>query len=235
LAPSALLEVIVCSVDDAIAAERGGAGRLEIIHDYEAGGLTPSVDVVRKIAAAVNVPLRVMLRETEPFVVRDEREKERLCQAARVFADLGVECVVLGFLQDGPFGKVIDHDLLDRVLASAPKVKATFHRAFKELANPLRAIVELKRHPQIDRILTSVGADRGVEQLSRLTDLRHMAQPEIELVIGGGTDAEVIEWVKPTGIREFHVGRAVRAERNIDGAILVERVAALVDLVRHAQ
>jgi hypothetical protein len=38
-----------------------------------------------------------------------------------------------------------------------------------------------------------------------------MASPQITLVLGGGTDANVIKLVQPTGIREFHVGRAVRA------------------------
>ncbi|MGH9849203.1 MAG: copper homeostasis protein CutC, partial [Blastocatellia bacterium] len=76
-----ILEIIVCSVEDAVAAERGGANRLEIISHYEAGGLTPAFDLVREITAKVKIPARVMLRETEPFVVTDEGEIERLLNA----------------------------------------------------------------------------------------------------------------------------------------------------------
>ncbi|MBO0725182.1 MAG: hypothetical protein J2P52_06255, partial [Blastocatellia bacterium] len=85
-----ILEIIVCSVEDAVAAELGGANRLEIISHYEAGGLTPSFDLVREITSTVKIPARVMLRETEPFIVTDEGEVERLCDAARAFARLSL-------------------------------------------------------------------------------------------------------------------------------------------------
>src|SRR5215831_15657597 len=77
-----IIEIIVCSIEDAVAAERGGANRLEIISHYEAGGLTPSLDLVREITSTVKIPARVMLRESEPFVVTDEEEIERLRDAA---------------------------------------------------------------------------------------------------------------------------------------------------------
>src|SRR5262245_64045442 len=83
-----ILEIIVSTVEDAIAAERGGASRLEIISHYEAGGLTPSFDLVQEITSTVKIPARVMLRESQPFIVADEGEIERLCDAARAFARL---------------------------------------------------------------------------------------------------------------------------------------------------
>ncbi len=134
---SGILEVIVCSEPDAVAAVEGGADRLEVINHFEAGGLTPPLELVRRIAARVQVPLRVMLRHSEPFVVRDRGEIEDLCAAARAFASIGIDGLVLGFLQDSPDGQRIDHQLLTRVLACAPNVKATFHRAFEELSDPL--------------------------------------------------------------------------------------------------
>jgi len=39
-----LLEVIALSADDAIAAERGGADRLEIVRAIDTGGLTPDLE-----------------------------------------------------------------------------------------------------------------------------------------------------------------------------------------------
>ena len=62
-----ILEVIACSVADAIEAQRGGAGRLEIVRAMDAGGLTPPVSLVREIPAAVSIPIRVMLRENFGF------------------------------------------------------------------------------------------------------------------------------------------------------------------------
>jgi copper homeostasis protein len=226
-----ILEVIVCSESDAVAAVDGGADRLEVISRYDLGGLTPPVELVQRIAATVRVPLRVMVRQSESFVVSGLAQIDELCAAARAFDEIGVDGIVIGFLRDILGGKGIDHQLLKRVLDCAPAVKATFHRAFEELTDPLAAIAELKQHPQIDRILTCGGYGSRDEWLVRLAAWQRATRPEIELVIGGGTDEEVIRRLKPRGIREFHVGTAVRQGQSIDGPILADRVRALADLV----
>lgn len=226
------LEVIACSFEDAVAAERGGADRLEVISHYEVGGLTPPVEMVRQIAAIVKIPLRVMLRETELFVVNDLKEIERLCKSARAFAEIGVDGLVLGFLKHDGSGKSIDHDLVARILACAPNLKATFHRAFEELNDPFQAIEELKRHQQIDRILTSGGEDSWRDKVDRFAAWQCAAQPEIEILVGGGTDSEVISLLKPVGIKEFHVGKAAREGQRIDGIVQAELVSELSELIR---
>lgn len=223
------LEIIACSIEDAVAAEAGGADRLEVISHYEVGGLTPPVEMVREIAARVKIPLRVMLRESEPFEVHDEAEIERLCQSAKAFAEIGVDGFVLGFLKAG--GKAINHDQVARLLAAAPAVKATFHRAVEELPDHRAAIAELKRHSQIDRILTSGGSGDWADKVESFADWQQLAQPEIEVLVGGGTDAEVIRLLKPVGLREFHVGKAVREGQRIDGVVLADKVRELKTLI----
>jgi len=230
-----ILEIIACTVEDAVAAERGGANRLEIISHYEAGGLTPSFDLVRKITSTVKIPARVMLRESEPFVVADAGEIERLCDSARAFARLPVDGLVLGFLKEAPGGKRIDHELVSRVLACAPKLKATFHRAFEELPDPIEAIGELKRHPQIDCVLSRGPGGNGEAwaQLDRFVEWEQAARPEIRMLLGGGIDEETIEvFCKSSSIRAFHIGRAVRERKRLDGAVLAERVREMQELVR---
>jgi copper homeostasis protein len=112
-------------------------------------------------------------------------------------------------------------------------LKATFHRAIEELDDTLPAIAELKRHRQIDRILTSGGDEAWNEKVEKFTVWQRAAQPEIEILVGGGTDAEVIGLLKPsTGIREFHVGRAVREGQRVDGTVQAELVLQFAELVR---
>ncbi|HEX5085252.1 MAG TPA: copper homeostasis protein CutC [Blastocatellia bacterium] len=229
-----ILEIIVCSVEDAVAAERGGANRLEIISHYEAGGLTPSFDLVREITSKVKIPARVMLRESEPFVMTDKMEIERLRNAARAFAQLPVDGLVLGFLKEAPGGMQIDHDLVSGTLACAPKLKATFHRAFEELPDPLGAIRELKRHPQIDCILSGNCGEEWAAMPDRFVEWERAALPEIRMLIGGGTDQNVVKiFCKATTIRAFHAGRAVRQGKKIDGLVLVERVKELAELIKN--
>jgi len=229
-----LLEIIVCGVDDALAAERGGANRLEIISHYEVGGLTPSFDLVREITSTVKTPARVMLRESEPFVVTDDDEIESLCEAARAFAGLPIDGFVLGFLKDSPSGPQIDHSLLSRVLACAPNLKATFHRAFEEAPDPFQAISELKRHPQIDCILSRGRGEAWESEVYRFIEWERAARPEIRMLLGGGTDEEAIEvFCKASPIRAFHVGKAVREQERIDGTVLAERVRQIDEQIRN--
>ncbi|MFD9245886.1 copper homeostasis protein CutC, partial [Streptomyces sp. NPDC059556] len=58
----AVLEVIALDEEDAVAAQTGGADRLELVTDMAADGLTPSRTGFAAIRAAVDIPLRVMLR-----------------------------------------------------------------------------------------------------------------------------------------------------------------------------
>lgn len=220
-AQPALLEVIACSVADAAAAAAGGADRLELISHFEVGGLTPSLELVREIIAAVRIPVRVMLRESENFQVDDETERRRLCELAAAFNALPVDGLVCGFLQNGG----IDHALLARVLSCAPKLKATFHRAFEELSDPLTAISELKKHPQVDRILTSGGPGGREQKIACLKLCEQAAQPEITILAGGGMTADLIRELRTkTAICEYHVGTFVRVPVAVDGAVSAEKV-----------
>ena len=225
-----LLEIIVTSLEDARAAAAGGATRLEIISRYDLGGLTPDRDLVRAIVEEVAVPARVMLRDEETFFLADtpdiEKKCERLCDLARSFSELPIDGFVLGFLR----GATIDHQTVARILAGAPRIRATFHRAFEELPDPLAAIAELKRHPQIDCILTSGGPAPWREKLDRFAQWERAARPEIGMLVGGGTDLAAMEgFLERTSIRAFHVGRAAREDDRLDGPVRADLVRRFSD------
>jgi copper homeostasis protein len=220
-----ILEVIACSVADAVEAEKGGASRLEIIRDFERGGLTPPLELVRNILAAVSVPVRVMLRESHGYTVGGEGEIERLCKSAHELSALKIDGMVLGFLRDGE----IDVDLTQRVLAFAPGLNATFHHAFEETTDRFASIEKLKRIAQVDRILASGGSDDGSQKIARLSSYERAARPEINILAGGGLTAEAIRAVRAaTGIREFHVGRAARISGRADGGVSARLVKDLI-------
>src|SRR5688572_6208879 len=218
-----VLEVIACSVADAVEAERGGAGRLEIIRDFDRGGLTPPLELVHNILEAVTLPVRVMLRESESYEVVSEAEIEKLCAAAREFSRLGVDGVVLGFLHKGE----IEVALTERVLSCAPDLSATFHHAFEETGDPFAAIRVLKGMKQVDRILTSGGNGEWSEKIERLSRYHDEGGPEIEILAGGGIDQEAMRSIcRATGISDFHVGRAAREPASTSGVVRSERVKA---------
>src|SRR4051812_12515904 len=67
----AVLEVIALDAEDAVAAQAGGADRLELVTDMAADGLTPPIATFARIRAAVDISLRVMLRLTDGFAAGD--------------------------------------------------------------------------------------------------------------------------------------------------------------------
>lgn len=224
---SCLLEVIACTVEDAIEAEWGGADRLEVISRFDVGGLTPAADLVREIKEKVSIPLRVMLRENEGYEIAGEKEFEKLCAAAREFNEIGVDGVVLGFLRDGA---EIDLELTGKILACAPDLKATFHHAFEDAADKFSAIEKLKNLPQIDRILAHGGQDIWAEKIFRLGEYATAAQPEIEILAGGGVDLQIISMLREkTSVTEFHVGRAARFDGKVESWQVALLAAALAE------
>ena len=57
-----LLECCVGSVESAVNAELGGAGRVELCAALELGGVTPSSAVIRLSRERIGVPLFVLIR-----------------------------------------------------------------------------------------------------------------------------------------------------------------------------
>lgn len=220
-----MLEVIASSLKDAIEAEKGGAGRLEIVRDLKRGGLTPSYELVKEIKQSVDLPVRVMLRESEGYETSGKDEVDRLSAAAERFASLGVDGFVLGFLKDGE----VDVELTQRVLACAPHVRATFHHAFEDARDKLRALREIKRLRQVDRVLSHGGRDELASRIARLREYAEVAAPELVILAGGGISGDALMKIRSeTNIREFHVGRAARAKFDVGGEVQASLVSGLV-------
>ena len=224
--PARVLEVIACSVEDAIEAEQGGAGRLEIISRFDVGGLTPSLELVREIKSRVSIPMRVMLRENDGYWVRSMDEKDSLIATAQRLKECGIDGVVLGFLKEN---SEVDLDLLVEILAACPNLRATFHHAFEDSAHKQSSIQAIKGLPQVDRLLSHAGQGAWIDKYDTADSYANAARPEIEVIAGGGIDLPAIRLLRErTSITEFHVGTAAR----IDGRVERKRVRELVRSIK---
>jgi copper homeostasis protein len=219
-----ILEVIACSLEDAIAAEHGGATRLEVISDFERDGLTPPLDLVDAIAATVRIPIRVILRARADYASGHPADLTRLQEMATALTLRPIDGVVVGFLRAGRVDVPTVHTLLDAM----PGLKATFHRAFEAADDPPSALRDIKTLAPVDCILTSGGRGAWHERVARLAALRVAALPEITVLVGGGVTADAIDEVcAATQIRAFHLGRAVREPASPAGVVRSDRVADL--------
>jgi len=218
----ALLEVIVQSLADAREAARGGADRLEVVRAIHDGGLTPPLALVSEIAAAVSLPLRVMVRENAGYST-DASERTTLRRAAETFAGTGVDGLVIGFARAGEAEHIRD---------AAPDMSVTFHRAFDQLNDPLGAIDALAGVRRVDRILTSGGNGTTATRCARLRAYQARAGSRLTIIAGGGVDEEMLAELVQTGaVQEVHVGRAAREGADRGAAVSAARVERLRELL----
>jgi copper homeostasis protein len=221
----AVLEVIALDVEDAVAARAGGADRLELVADMAADGLTPAAATVEKIRAAVDLPVRVMVRLADGFAAGDV---ERLVRAAREMRAAGAQEFVLGFLDaDG----CVDLAAVERVVGELDGCRWTFHRAIDRAADRDALRKRLDGLPGLDTYLTAgaaEGVDAGLPTL--LAEAGRLGEPGYgpQLLVGGGLRLEHVPQLLAAGIDGFHIGGAARP-RGWDGPVSAEAVAAWRD------
>ncbi|MGX4691384.1 copper homeostasis protein CutC [Streptomyces sp. JNUCC 63] len=220
----AVLEVIALDVEDAVAAQAGGADRLELVTDMAADGLTPPTGTVAAIRAAVDIPLRVMLRLTDGFGAGGARGPARLAGVAGELRAAGAEEFVLGFL-DEEGG--VDLGAVERVVAALDGCPWTFHRAIDRAADRDALRKQLDGLPGLDTYLTA-GAAGGVDDgLSVLAaEAARSGEPGYEqrIMVGGGLRLDHVPALRSAGIDAFHIGGTARPG-GWDGPVSVAAVA----------
>lgn len=203
----ALLEVVVLHERDVSGADEGGADRLFVVADIEAGGLSPEPAVVSRICKETEVPARVMLRLNDGLTTTGG-ELSRLVGLGEDFLSVGAEGLSFGFLDTD---LEVDVDVCGYLADKLPGVPWTFHRAIDSALDTSRAWRQVRHLPCLDAVL-SAGSVRGLDVgFDELTD-RAAADPEVArlLMAGGGLRAEHVPWFVRAGVRQFHVGSTVR-------------------------
>ncbi|MEV6121909.1 copper homeostasis protein CutC [Streptomyces sp. SID8352] len=218
----AVLEVIALDVEDAVAAQAGGADRLELVTDMAADGLTPSTGTVAAIRAAVDIDLRVMLRLADGFAAGDVDRLAELAGELRETA--GATQFVLGFLgADGD----LDVDAVERVAGALDGCRWTFHRAIDRAADRDALRKRLADFPGLDTYLTAGaadGVDEGLATLIAEAERHGEHGYEQQLLVGGGLRLDHVPTLLEAGIDGFHIGGAARPE-GWDGPVSAESVA----------
>src|SRR6516165_3418068 len=121
-----LLEVPVASVEDALAAQEGGADRLELNAALFLGGLTPSLGTLIEVKAAVRLPVVVMVRPRPGGFDYDEADFKVMQRDVDLALEHGADGIAFGILnRDGG----VDGERCRRVLRQIGNKTAVFHRA----------------------------------------------------------------------------------------------------------
>lgn len=210
-----LLEISVDSIEKAVAAERGGADRLELCADLSVGGRTPSSELLRAVREKVHIPVYSMIRPHAGDFVYTDAEFGEMERSIAVATECGMDGVVLGILKKN---RRVDIPRTRKLVDLARPLPVTFHRAFDETSDLARAL-EAVIQTGAARILTSGGAKAALQGAAKLTELVAAARDRVSgvaspvqpgriiIVPGAGiTATNIAQVVEKTGAIEFHAG-----------------------------
>ena len=231
-----LLEVIALDVRDARAAVDGGAHRIELVSGMEWAGVCPALETVEQVRAAVDVPVRVMLRLREDFSIGGPEGAAAIGAIARRLREAGAAEFVLGWLDEK---NAVDLDALERVRDSWAGLPFTFHKAIDQVTDREAAYAAIRLLSGADTVLTSGGpfpAGRGLEVLAAEAAREAAlgvggAEPALKILVGGGLKLADVPALRAAGLRDFHVGSAVRGGGDWDGHVDADLVARWRDAI----
>jgi copper homeostasis protein len=198
-----VVEVCVDSLESALAAEGGGAQRVELCSGLMEGGVTPSAGLIATTRQKTSIGLHVIIRPRAGDFYYTPDEFSVMQRDVLMAKQLGADGVVFGILDlDGN----VDVPKTRQLVELARPLKTTYHRAFDMSADPRRSLEQVVE-TGADRILTSGGEQTAVEGAETLRSLIKLANGRVIIMACGGIDAENVGAViEKTGVREVHVG-----------------------------
>jgi copper homeostasis protein len=208
---SILLEVCANSVTSALAAQEGGAVRIELCENLYEGGTTPSHGEILLARKLLHIKLYVLIRPRGGDFLYTGLEYEIMSADIRYCIEAGCDGIVIGMLNaDGTIDKKRCSDLVQ--IAKQWGVGVTFHRAFDmciDIDQALEDIIEIG----CERILTSGGKSTAMEGATIIANLIKKAAGRIIIMPGSGiNENNVTDLVHFTGATEIHSSAKVRVQ-----------------------
>lgn len=198
------IEICANSYESALAAQVGGADRIELCTALDLGGLTPSFGLLSLCKSSLSVPAFVLIRPRGGDFCYSPEEIYQMEEDISLCGELGYAGVVFGALTDH---SAVDVEASGRLLECAKKygLGTTFHRAIDmsySIPQALNDIISLG----FDRILTSGGAPTAVEGAETIAQMVKMAEGRIRIMAGAGINSgNILGVLGRTNADEIHL------------------------------
>jgi copper homeostasis protein len=198
------MKIEICLEDAAsvIAAEKGGADRVEFCADLFEGGTTPSLGMFLAAKKHASIPMNVMIRPRGGDFCYSDIEFEAMKEDVKVFKAHGANAIVFGILT--PDGE-IDVKRSEELIALARPLPVTFHRAFDMTRDAFRSLDTLIGMG-VDRLLTSGMEPTVMDGMETLAQLVRKAGDKIVVMPGCGiTERNFAYLDEHIHAKEYHV------------------------------
>jgi len=208
-----LLEICAGSVASALAAQEGGADRIELCSALPLDGLTPGYGTIKEVKRLLSIPVYVLVRPREGDFLYSKEELAAICGDIYAAKELGADGIVCGALDR--YGN-IDVEAMEQIMKASKGVSFTFHRAFDVCRNPLESL-EILMEMGVNTLLTSGQAATAVEGTGLIKELAATAQAKgLTIMAGCGIKAaHVAALALETGVAAIHLS----AKKKIIGAM----------------
>lgn len=196
-----LLEICAGSVASCLAAQEGGAGRVEFCDNLLEGGTTPSHGQIAVARDRLWIGFNVIIRPRGGDFLYTDLEFEVMERDVLACRKLGVDGVVIGILTaDGD----VDVARCKRLVELAAPMQVTFHRAFDVARLPEQALEDVIACG-CNRLLSSGQAATALDGAGLLRALQQQAGERLVVMPGAGVrGGNIAELARQTGCREFH-------------------------------
>jgi copper homeostasis protein len=222
-----ILEISVETLERALAAERGGAHRIELCGDLSQGGLTPDAELLRSVREMVGIPLFAMIRPRAGDFAYSGDEYAAMQREIEVAKRLGADGLVFGILRRDAR---VDIERTRQLVELARPLPVTFHRAIDVSADIHKSLEDVTQSGAV-RVLSSGGAATAAEGAACLAEFVRAASGRIVVMPGCGiTASNLVQIAKSTGASEFHAGlSSARLAAEIEERRFEEEVRKLAE------
>jgi copper homeostasis protein len=195
-------EACVETVQQAVRAEKQGAGRIEFCSRLDLGGISPLIALVEEVLHSCDIPVRIMVRPRGGNFVFNRDEIAVMMKYIADCKATGIEGFVTGALTPENH---LDIPLIRQLVQEAAPLPVTIHKAIDETTDPLGEIKALKRIPGITHVLTSGKAETAIQGADLLKIMIRVAADDLVILVAGRVTAENLDKVhRLIGAREYH-------------------------------
>ena len=198
-----VIEVCAGSYADCLAAEKGGATRVELNSALSAGGLTPTLATLLRVKKETNLKVICMDRPRAAGFCYDAADTTIMMDDAKILLENGADGLAFGFLKENGEVDAEKTKAMCDLIHQFGK-EAVFHRAFDVTPDPFAAM-ETIIHCGVDRVLTSGQKAKAMDGIALIGELQKKYGEQVEILAGSGMNASnALEMIEKTGIHQVH-------------------------------